>query len=148
MFGQSRNMSNDPRFDSEFLEALALAFRKRRKALRHKARGAGYAKIYERVGDEKMERLEIHLPKYDGALLRLHAWPDRKIWLDARRSAKKGWAWSWTKEGRLLGTWSAAEAMQILEATFDRLYEMTADHVDELSEPWNALLADGPRLVV
>lgn len=141
-------MSNDPRFDSEFLEELALAFRKRRKALRHKATGAGYAKVYERIGDEKVERLEIHLPKHDGALLRLHAWPDRMIWLDARRSAKTGWAWSWTKEGRLLGTCSAVDAVQTLEATFDHLFEMTAAQVDELSEPWNALLAGGPRLVV
>jgi len=37
---------NTPRFQDEFLDGLATAFRKRRKALTHLANGAEYAKVY------------------------------------------------------------------------------------------------------
>ncbi|MGA7713873.1 MAG: hypothetical protein WCA81_18415 [Rhizomicrobium sp.] len=140
-------MSNAPRFESEFLEGLAFAFRKRRKSLSHRASGAECVKVYELVGDERMERLEIYLPKYGKVMLRLHAWPDRKIWLDARQSTKKGWAWAWTREGRLLGSSGAPEAIAALETTFDRLFEMTSSRTNELSEPWATLIANGPKPV-
>src|SRR3954468_7139072 len=129
-------MSSSPRFQDDFLESVAFAFRKRRKALSHRARHAEFAKVYELMGAEKLERLEIDLAKYDGASLRLWAWPDRQIWLDARLLAKTGWVWSWTHEGRLLGERSAADAIKALEHTYDMLYEMDAVRASTLSEPW------------
>ena len=140
-------MNQFPRFDSEFLEGLAFAFRKRRKALSHRAQSAEYAKVYELIEGEKTERLEIHLPYFDWGLLRLHAWPDRQIWLDARRSAKKGWAWKWTYDGRLLGNCAASDVIKALEDTLDPLPRMDSSRTHELSGPWSRLLATGPREV-
>ena len=136
---------NQPHFQSEFLESVALAFRKRRKALSHRASSADLAKVYELVDGEKIERLEIHLPKYDNVLLRLHAWPDKLVWLDARRSSKEGWIWSWTHEGRLLGAHKAPEVIRALEDTLGLLFEMNASRTQELCSPWDRLLAQGPK---
>ena len=131
-----------PRFQDEFLESLAVSFRKRRKSLSHRTRRAEVAKVYELVDGKKLERLEIDLVKYDEASLRLHAWPDRLIWLDARRLTKKGWAWSWTREGRLLG--EPRLVIAALEQTLDILFEMDASRTRELDGPWSQLLARGP----
>jgi len=140
-------MSSIPRFESEFLEGLAFAFRKRRKSLSHRSSAPECVKVYELVGDNRMERLEIYLPKCGKAMLRLHAWPDRQIWLDARQPTKMGWAWAWTREGRLSGSCGAQEAFGALEETFDRLFEMTSSRTIELSEPWATLIANGPKPV-
>jgi hypothetical protein len=141
-------MTPVPRFEDEFLESVAFAFRKRRKSLKHRASNVDFAKVYERMASEKLARLEIDLLKYDDATIRLWAWPDRQIWLDARRPAKKGWAWSWTYEGRLLGERSAPDIIAALEETFDMLYQMDSTRVSVLDRPWVKLLAKGPRPVL
>src|ERR1700687_369405 len=110
-------MNQSPRFQDAFLENVAVAFRKRRKSLSHRAESAEYAKVYEVAGTRKTERLEVHLPMWDWGLLRLHAWPDRMIWLDACRPSKKGWVWAWTYEGRLLGECAASDVIKALEET-------------------------------
>lgn len=140
-------MNQSVHFESEFLEELSIAYRKRRKSLSHRASSADLAKTYELVETERMERLEIYLPNYDKVVLRLHAWPDRSIWLDARRSSKQGWVWSWTHEGRLLRSHGAKEVIEALEETLDTLFEMNSLRTQELSGPWNALLAQGPKEV-
>jgi hypothetical protein len=137
-------MARYPRFQDEFLESICIAFQKRRKSLSHRASYADIAKVYERRGPDAEEHVEIDLVKYDRALLRLWAWPDRFIWLDARRPTKKGWDWSWTRDGRLVGSSSAPDVIAALEATYDTLYEMNADRADELNEPWVRVLARGP----
>jgi hypothetical protein len=140
-------MSNVPRFQDPFLEDLAFAFRKRRKALAHKTRLAEHAKVYELVDGEKMERLEIELVEYEKITLRLHAWPDRLIWLDARRSAKRGWAWVWHYDGRLLGRSSPSKVIEALEVSRALLHDMNASRTQFLAEPWARLIARGPRPV-
>jgi hypothetical protein len=138
-------MNQFPKFESEFLEELAIAFRKRRKALSHRLQSAECAKVYELAEGKKMERLEIYLPYFDWAILRLHAWPDRMIWVDARQSAKKGWAWSWTQDGRLLGDCSARDVIGALEDTIGPLQQMDSSRTRELCASWSHLLAKGPR---
>lgn len=135
-----------PLFESEFLENVARAFRKRRKALSHRTTRADYAKVYDVKGTERHERLEIYLDelRLRGALLRLHAWQNRWIWLDARRGTKTGWAWSWSLEGRLLGECSGQNVIEALEETHDLLYQMDSSRTPELSEPWKKLLGRGP----
>src|SRR5580704_5458637 len=124
-FGSCANVSNAPNFHDEFLECIAIAFRKRRKALTHKTSRAEYAKVHELIGDKREERLEIYLgegTRPRGTPLRLHAWIDRLTWLDARkpnarRSTEKGWAWSWNYEGRLLAPHLAPAIINALEET-------------------------------
>lgn len=142
-------MANDPAFESDFLSDLAVAFRKRRKALSHRASIAEYAKVYELIQSESVERLEIRIgnTSRNAALLRLHAWPDRQIWLDARHSLKTGWAWAWTYDGRLLGKHQGQDVIAALEETLASMFEMDQSRTDELAKPWKALLARGPSAV-
>jgi hypothetical protein len=134
-------------FDDEFLQSVAEAFRRRRKALNHRASRADCQKVYEVSESSRTERLEIYLEdgtRQRGALLRLHAWPDRWIWVDARRSTKTGWAWEWTYEGRLLGKHAGQDVVEALEKTYDLLPSMDAALTQELVKPWKRLLAKGP----
>jgi hypothetical protein len=137
-------MSPIPRFQEEFLESLAFAFRKRQKALKHKVKPE-LAKVYERAGSERSERLEVSLLNYDQAWLSLHAWPDRRIWLDARRREKIGPRWKWNFEGRLLGDCPVTDVIDALEETIALLFEMDAPRTHVLNEPWTRLLAQGPK---
>jgi hypothetical protein len=141
-------MNQIPHFESEFLERLSFAFRKRRKALSHLAEGAEFAKVYELIADKKTERLEIHLPYFNWGLLRLHAWPDRQVWVDARCPAKKGCAWSWTYDGRLLGDTSVTDIILALEGTIITFQHMDDSRTHEISSLWERLLARGPREVM
>ncbi len=81
---------------------------------------------------------------WNRGLLRLHAWPDRWVWLDARCPTKKGWAWSWTYEGRLLGEHSASAIIKTIEDTLGPLHRMDSSKTDEFSTLWKPLLARGP----
>ncbi len=135
-----------PRFQDAFLENLAFAFRKRRKALTHQVR-VEFAKVYEAAGSKETERLEVSVLRYDDAWLRLHAWPNRQIWLDARRREKTGPRWSWSFEGRLLDERLAPEVVKALEETIALLFEMDAPRTHVLNGPWARLLAQGPRAV-
>lgn len=101
------------------------------------------SKVYELVDREKVERLEIDLLSVGKTSLRLHAWPDRLIWLDARRPTKKGWTWSWTYEGRLLA--STVDVIASMELSLDLLAGMETSRTGELDQLWVRLLARGPR---
>jgi hypothetical protein len=138
-------MSPIPRFKEEFLESLAFAFRKRHKAIKYSMRPAEFAKTYDRSGSERSERLEISLRHYSDAWLTLHAWPDRMIWLDARRREKTGPRWKWSFEGRLVGDSSPLEVVAALEETIALLFEMDAPRTHVLNGPWIRLLAQGPK---
>jgi len=138
-------MSPIPRFQDDFLESLAFSFRKRHKALKHYVRHAEFAKTYDWIGPERSERLEISL--YDGAWLTLHAWPNRHIWLDARRREKIGPRWKWNFEGRLLGDVPTTNVVEALEETIALLFEMDAPRTHVLNGPWTRLLAQGPKPV-
>ena len=140
-------MNQAPRFESEFLDDLATAFRKRRKSLSHRAEAAEFSKVYELVGTEKVERLEINLPYWNRGALRLHAWPDRIVWLDARKRAKKGWEWVWTIDGRIIGDAKLPDIIKALGDTLSLLHEMDASRVDEFNTVWRPLIAQGPREV-
>lgn len=138
------------RFESPFLSELAEDFRKRRRSLSRRSHRAEMQKAYEVVGEERVERLEIYLQqdhRGNSPTLRLHAWPDRLLWLDARAGSKNGWLWSWTADGRLLGEHWERRAIQALEASYDLLRQMDQSHVAKLSERWSALLARGPKEV-
>jgi hypothetical protein len=130
-------------FQDAFLESLATSFRKRRKALKHHALDVKFLQGIEQSG---MLRLEIELARMDKSRLRLWAWPDRLIWLDARRPSKKGWVWTWTYEGRLAGGRSTQDIIAALEDTFGMIYRIDASLTASLDEPWAKLLAQGPKI--
>jgi hypothetical protein len=142
-------MARFPRFQDEFLESVSVAFQKRQKSFSHRASDADVAKVYERRTERRgaEEYLEIWLVAYDSASLRLWAWPDRFIRLEARRPMKKGLAWSWAYDGRLLGERSASEVIAALEETYGLFYEMEASRTNAFSGPWERLLARGPQAI-
>src|SRR5580698_10936680 len=137
---------NYPRFESEFLESLSFAFRKRRKAMRHHGSGANLSKVYDWVDDERMERLEIIVDCFE-ARLRLHAWPDRQVWLDTRFLTKKRQAWRWSCDGRLPGNRAMPDVIAALEATLALLPRMDAGRTKEFDAVWARLIARGPKAV-
>ena len=137
---------NHPRFESEFLESLSFAFRKRRKAMRHHGSGANLSKVYERVDGETMERLEI-IVDYFETRLRLHAWPDRQIWVSVRFATKKGEAWKWSCDGRLIGSRAMQDVIAALEASIVLVPRVNAERTREFDVIWASLIARGPRAV-
>ena len=138
-----------PEFENEFLADVARSVKKRHKALKHSIRSINCDKVYEAdESGEKSEKLELTLrqsssPK--GLQLRLFAWPDRWVWVDARQAAKKGWKWEWTHEGRLLGVFGGRDLISAVEkALFDSIDDDFNPVTSEVAEIWRPLLAKGP----
>jgi hypothetical protein len=142
-------MNGTPHFESEFLEDLAIAFRKRRRSLSQRACRVDLAKTYDVRGEQKFERLEIELSGVVGKspMLRFHAWASRDVWIDARRLAKEGWAWSWTNEGRFAGDCGPRHFIEALGSTYALIGDMSAGRTATLNDIWKPLLARGPSIV-
>ncbi len=142
-------MDTTPRFESEFLEGLATAFRQRRRSLSQSACRVELAKTYEVEGEEKHERLEIEIGGVvgRGPVLRFHAWADRLIWIDTRRATKQGWAWSWSNEGRFADEYGPRHFIEALENTYALLDEMSPGRTATLDGIWKPLLAQSPKTV-
>jgi hypothetical protein len=136
-------MSGNVVFENAFLETLAASFSKRRKAIRHKSRTAELGKAYDVEGEARVERLEVAIDNFE-MRLRLHAWPDRYLWVDTRplKTTKGvGWSWEWTAEGRYA---SGSETNPIIDAVEETMAGEGADAFDRI---WRPLLASGPRLI-
>jgi hypothetical protein len=142
----NRAMADHPSFESVFLTELATAFRNRRRALSHRACNVELIKAHEE-GDSGRERLEIQIGGIvgRGPLLRLHAWNDRLVWLDARRPAKEGWAWSWTTEGVTTATSGASHLLDAIEETWLLIGDITAGRTETLQSLWAPHLAPKPE---
>jgi len=141
-------MSEQPTFQSEFLRDLNEAFRKRRRAISHQAASVRYGKIYELIDDEKVERFEAELEGGNpSATFRLHAWPDRILWVDFRQSAKSGRGWEWTSTGRLLPPHSGREVVAAIEQTYSHVWSMTRTQYSEFEAIWRPMIAKGPTPV-
>jgi len=142
-------MNNQPHFESEFLESLADAFRRRRRSLSRRACRVELAKTYEAGKDGKQERLEIEIGGIagKGPVLKFHAWSDRMVWIDARSPAKQGWAWTWTADGRLTGDCSSRVLIETLEETYELTGDMSSARTVTLDGQWKPLLARGLTVV-
>lgn len=138
-------MSRVPPFDDEFLESTAVSLRKRTKALGHLVPHVDISKVYD-AGTVRRERLEVSLSGYqsNNPTLRMHVWPDRWVWVDARELSKRGWVWAWTYEGRLLGDRSGRDLVATLENSYHGLSNMDGTRTHELTALWKPLLARGP----
>jgi hypothetical protein len=143
MPGENEIQSSDP-----FLTAALDAFRRRRRALKNKTRSVSVERfIVERDGDNS-ERLEIECRASGKRTVRLFLWSERLLWIDAREPVKNaGWAWTFTDEGRLLGTYDAHAVIDALERTLALTYELTAADVPRLAAIWKPMLAKGPQAI-
>ena len=136
------------RFESEFLNEVDNSLAKRRKALKHKFHEVESEKTYEIEHGVENERFELRIrssPSPKDLRCRLVAWPNRWVWVDARKSAKMGWEWVWTFEGRLLGTLTSRDLVIALELSLD-LSKQSGRAIDmmSISKIWKSSLAVGP----
>jgi hypothetical protein len=133
-----------PTFEDDFLNAVVESLRRRRKAISHKSAAIRVERIREVDGNCETEKLEINLKLYDKISVRLHAWQTRWIWLDVRKSSKRGWVWSWEQEGRPLPPLGGREIVDALETTHDLAFDMNAARTHEFTAIWAPMLARGP----
>lgn len=139
-----------PKFENTLLENLAFSLRKRHKALKHKVGKLDCERIIELADGQRVEKMELALhPLASGhsVCLRVFAWEDRWIWLDARAATKRGWAWEWTYEGRLLGEYSGREIVEGIETTLTSILGIESRGTGELTDVWAGLLAQGPKAI-
>lgn len=143
-------MSNIPTFSDQFLESIAVAFRKRRNALSYFIHDVGLDKVYEAKDGTKLEVLEVHLrfgSSRKSTRMEVRIWHDRVIWMDARTAAKLGWAWSWNYDGRLIGNVSGRQLVEALERSAKSLSHMEVGPTSELTDIWSKFIARGPKEV-
>ena len=135
-------------FSVAFLEA----FRKRSKALSRRGAKVECSPVKEIVDGRESQRGRTDLTvKYrvEGAhvQLRVHAWGDRWVWVDARRSSKAGWVWEYTSAGRFISPDGARGLVELIETTIDCSYLVPADVPAAIAAIWSKCLAVGPRRV-
>lgn len=134
-----------PTFESAFINDVLEALRKRQKAIKYKVRDITCEKVIERDEVDR-EKMEITIRPLRRAAIRLFIWDDRWAWVDCRLGTKKGWAWQWTTDGRLLGSIDGRMVVSLLEQTIDAA--ATADNgTSVFADVWSTKLARGLRLV-
>jgi hypothetical protein len=78
-------------------------------------------------------------------MLRVMIWDDRSVWVDVRRSSKKGWVWAVTAQGRFVGSRGAEDLVADIEATLG--FPHAPDPSGDIAKIWKAHLASGPAQV-
>jgi hypothetical protein len=122
-----------------------LAFKKRHRAINYQSHEIRCDKIIERYDPKDIEKIEIKLSALDKTRIALNIWEDRWVLVDARQSTKKGWAWEWRYDGRLLGLHTGKDLIAALEQTMAATFQITRDATDDLTRIWRPLLARGPK---
>ena len=136
-----------PRFEDSLLEDIAFSLRKRRKTLKHSTDGIRCERLVEIEDSETTEKMELEVRLTNKTSVRVFAWSDRWLWVDARASAKKGWAWEWTRDGRLLGGCGGKDVVGAIENTLSKTHFVDSQQTDVFTEIWKRLLARGPEEV-
>jgi hypothetical protein len=137
---------------ADFSVALLEAFRKRSRALSRLPATVECIPVREIVDGQESElgRTDLTIKyraKGTRVQLRVHAWGDRWIWVDARRGSKVGWVWEYTNEGRFISPSGAPGLVQLIEQTMDCAYLATSDVSRAMAAIWSKCLAVGPRPV-
>jgi hypothetical protein len=78
-------------------------------------------------------------------LVRLHAWPDRWVWVDARHSVRGGWRWEFTAEGRFLPAPGPRALCARLEQMLRAAHLPPARVPEAMHHIWDHALAPGGR---
>jgi hypothetical protein len=126
------------------------AFQKRSKALSRRGVTLECTPVKEIVNGRESERgrTDVRMAyRVDGARveLRIHAWGDRWIWVDARRASKSGWVWEFTAEGRFVASNGVRDLVGLAEDTIDSSFLPGTEVVLAMHAIWSKRLATGPR---
>ena len=144
-------MKNLPDFESPFLSDIAKSFSKIRKGLNYDSHELKFNKVMDLVGDRKSEKVEISIhssASRNSIRTRLYIWDDRWLWLDARKSEQKGWAWEYSVEGRLSGSATEKELMEALKSFYKNSLSYNEENIGSQANAfWNELIAMGPKAV-
>jgi hypothetical protein len=127
----------------QFTEDVLASLKRRSKAIKHRGALVAFDRLKEvDAGTErKSNRMDVKV-SYAAVNLRVVTWDDRWVWMDVRRSSKRGWIWSVTTEGRFVGVNGAPDLVQSIEATLDMAHEQ--DPRSRIASLWKAQLAQGP----
>ena len=124
--------SSGPGEVASFADDVFAALNRRSKAIRYAGElSIERVTVFNAVDPLDLGRVDISIV-VKPVSVRLWVWPDRWIWLDARRPGPRhsgGWVWSQTLEGRFIG----GGPVETLEAT------VAATYSDEVSEQIAAL---------
>jgi hypothetical protein len=135
-----------------FPHALQDAFLARRRAIRVHNAQLETAVLLDRADarGRELERGETTLAfRVDGrgVLIRVHAWEDRWVWLDARHSSKAGWIWQFTAQGRLVKSPRTPAVISRVESMMRAAYLPPTEVPRAMAAIWVHCLAPGPARV-
>ncbi|NQX95472.1 MAG: hypothetical protein HRT64_11260, partial [Erythrobacter sp.] len=89
---------------SDFVEDLLFALKKRSKALKHKNARPEVTRFLEEIDEEQVERVEINFRRLSQQTLILTVWGDRMVHIQAfEPNPDKGWKFQYDLFGRALG---------------------------------------------
>jgi hypothetical protein len=80
-------------------------------------------------------------------LVRVHAWPDRWVWIDARHSLRGGWHWQFTTQGRFVDAGGARALVANVEKTLRAAQGAAQEVPDALHAIWDGALIRGVRRI-
>ena len=136
----------DQNDENDFAAAVRLAFLKRNKALSRRGATVECTPVKEIVDGHESDvgRTDVRIAyRVQGARisLRLTAWGDRWVWVDARRSSKLGWAWESTSKGRFFAPDEARDLVARVEETLSACHLPVGDVPRAISAIWSECLA-------
>ena len=141
-------MRNLPTFTSPFLYDVTKSFSKVRKSIKYDAYEVKFNKVMDLVDGRKSEKIEISIrssASRSDVITRLYIWDDRWLWLDSRKSQKKGWEWEYNIEGRLSGLATEKNLMEALKAFYkESLFYNDDNIISQANTHWKKLIATGP----
>jgi hypothetical protein len=135
-----------------FAHTVNDVFWTRRRAIRHVGGQFDSVLSLDNAGfhGRELERGATTLAfRVDGrsVILRVHAWEDRWLWVDARHSCKGGWQWQFSAQGRFLPAAGARAVVTKVEEML-RAAHLPAEGVTRaLAAIWARCLAAGPDRV-
>ncbi|MBW8886226.1 MAG: hypothetical protein JF616_00600 [Fibrobacteres bacterium] len=80
-------------------------------------------------------------------LVRVHAWPDRWAWIDARHSVRGGWRWQFTTQGRFVNAGGARALVTYVEKMLRTAQRPACEVVDAMQAIWRDSLISGSRRI-
>ena len=101
-----------------------------------------------RGGDFHRGETTIQL-RVDGrsVIVRVHVWPDRWVWIDARHSVHGGWRWQFTTQGRFVNVGGARALVSNVEKMLRTAQRPAAEVADAMQAIWDGSLLSGARRI-
>ena len=121
------------------LASFVSAIHSRAAELEHRYRAVSCRKLMVEQNGNLREGVALELTRTEPLyrLIRVHAWDDRWVWIDARQSQQQRWIWSWTLEGRLGPGLGGVHLLDAIERS-ERLF--TRDDQAGLKDVWRDVL--------